>query len=518
MTDTVPPFSEHLDYHAEHQADDVAIVFRDQPTTWKTFRERVRRNAAGQKAEGLQKGARIAYYGKNHIACIESVYGSGLAGTVCAVVNWRLAAEEIHYALNDAEAEFLFVSQEFAPIVEQVKARLPKLRRVIVVDDDGAEGYESWLAGHAPIGTATSAGATDGWFQLYTSGTTGFPKGAVLTREGLAKHSEGLGGYVGIDRTKVCMVAMPLYHVGGLSWSIAALSLGSKIVLIDMPMPGPLLDSLASYEVTHSFFVPAIFGAFQMVPDLAERKFPKLEKLVYGASPMPLPLLLKSLEAFPCDFMQVYGMTEMAGVVTVLDPESHRDESVRHRLVSAGRPIPTCEVRVVDPVSLQDVPPGTLGEVLVRSEQRMQGYYNRTEATDAAFHGDWYRSGDAGKMDDDGYVYISDRIKDMIISGGENIYPAEIERVLVEHPAVREVAVIGVPSEKWVETPKAVVVLEDSSITDEALIQHCRAHLAGYKCPTSVDRLEALPRNATGKVLKRDLRAPYWEGRERTIA
>ena len=518
QTTSPPPFADHLDYYAEHRGDEVAIEFKGQTLTRRGFRDRARQNASGQVAHGLSVGARVAYYGKNHTACLETVFGSGMAGTVCAVVNWRLSPEEIHYALNDAEAELLFVAAEFLPIVEQVRGKLPKLNGVVVVDGDGDDAYEAWMAKHPSVDPKRTRPSTEGWFQLYTSGTTGFPKGAVLTRQGVGVHSEGLGDFVGLNASKVAMVAMPLYHVGGIGWGICAMYQGAKIILVDLPVPNVLLDQMAEFNVTHSFFVPALFQAFQMVPDLAQRKFEHLEMLIYGASPMPLPLLLKSLEAFPCDFVQVYGMTEMSGVVTLLDAESHRDESVRHRLVSAGRAIPSCEVKVVDPVTLADVPAGTLGEVLVKSGQRMVGYYNRTEATEKAFNGEWYRSGDAGKMDDDGYLYISDRIKDMIISGGENIYPAEIERVMVEHPAVREVAVIGVPSEKWVETPKAVVSLADPNISDQALIDYCRERLAHYKCPTSVDRVEALPRNATGKVLKRDLRAPYWEGRDRSLA
>ncbi len=519
MTSTeFPPFEKHLDTYAAQRGGDIAITFKGRDFTWRDLQERARRNASGQQAMGLKPGSRLAYYGKNHIACLESVYGSGLAGTVCAVINWRLAPEEIHYALNDADAEIVFVASEFVPVVEQIKARLPKLREFIVVDGTDDNAYEAWLARQNPNVTPTPADAQQGWFQLYTSGTTGFPKGAVLSRRGVAAHSEALIDYVAMDGSKVAMVAMPLYHVGGLGWAFAVLGCGARMVLIDLPVPTALLDDLQKFEVTHSFFVPALFQAFQAVPDLAERKFPALEKFIYGASPMPVPLLLKSMDAFPCDFMQVYGMTEMSGVVTVLDPESHRDESVRHRLVSAGRSMPNCEVKVVEPVSLEEAPVGTLGEIWIKSDQRMTEYYNRPEATAKAFAGEWYRSGDAGKMDADGYVYISDRIKDMIISGGENIYPAEIERVLVQHPAVSEVAVIGVPSEKWVETPKAMVVLSDPSIKDEDLLAYCREHLAGYKCPSSIERLEALPRNATGKVLKRDLRAPFWEGRERTLA
>jgi acyl-CoA synthetase (AMP-forming)/AMP-acid ligase II len=522
MTETeaaLPPFMGHLAHHAATQGDATAIHFQGRDITWADLEDRARRNAAGQRAADLPRGGRVGYYGKNHPACFECIYGSGYAGTVCAVVNWRLSPEEIHYALEDADVELLFVSAEFAQVAEGLRDRLPKLRQTVVVDGEGEGAYEAWLAAQAPMADEHPPAPDDGWFQLYTSGTTGFPKGAVLTHGGIRAHSEAITVPMGFRPESVSMVAMPLYHVGGVCYALAGLWMGCRSVLVEAPMPVALLEGIAAHRVTHAFFVPAIFGFFQQVPDLRERDLSSLETLCYGASPMPLPLLKATLRDFPhVAFWQVYGMTEMSGVVTMLDPESHRNPAVAHRLVSAGKPLDTLEIRVVEPATVEDCAPRELGEVLVRSDQRLREYYGRPEATAQAFTADgWYRSGDAGYFDEDGYLYISDRIKDMIISGGENVYPAEIERVLVEHPAVREVAVIGVPSDKWGETVKAVVALADPSVSDEALIEHCRAHLAHYKCPTSVDRVEALPRNATGKVLKRDLRAPYWEGHDRQV-
>jgi acyl-CoA synthetase (AMP-forming)/AMP-acid ligase II len=267
-----------------------------------------------------------------------------------------------------------------------------------------------------------------------------------------------------------------------------------------------------------TFLVPAVLAqVLQSGPD-AIALFGRLKSYCYGASPMPLPLLRAAMEAWPeTDFIQVYGLTEVCGVITHLMPEAHRDPAHPERLVSAGQVIPRAEVRVVDPGTLRDVPVGEHGELWFRTPQLMKGFLGKPEATAEVITEDgWFRSGDMGKVDADGFVYVQDRLKDMIISGGENIYSPEIERVLAEHPAVMEVAVIGVPDDTWGEAVKAVVSLNPgASASEEELIDHCREHLAHYKCTKSVDVVEALPRNPTGKILKRDLRAPYWADRER---
>ena len=285
------------------------------------------------------------------------------------------------------------------------------------------------------------------------------------------------------------------------------------------PDPAAALAMLEAEKITHTFYVPALMAAMNQVPGAAERDYSALKALSYGASPMPLPVMRASLKLFPGVMQQVYGMTEQAGVVSVLGPQDHVDPAATHRLVSAGQAIPGVEIEIRDPANGQPVPTGQPGEIWVRSEQVMGGYWGKPEATAAAITADgWLRSGDGGHMDADGYIYVTDRIKDMIISGGENIYPAEIERVLAEHPALQDVAVIGVPDERWGEVPKAVVVAKPGASVDaEQLLAWCRERLASFKCPKTVDVVAELPRNPTGKILKKDLRKPYWEGRERQV-
>jgi acyl-CoA synthetase (AMP-forming)/AMP-acid ligase II len=307
----------------------------------------------------------------------------------------------------------------------------------------------------------------------------------------------------------VLQVAMPLFHVGGMSWALIGLSLGATIRILRTPDPAAVLDDLA-HGTTHTFLVPALLAAMVRVP--GERTFPTLRAVWYGASPMPLPVLRACVALFPGRMVQVYGMTEASGAVTALPVADHENPEVAHRLVSAGRPFPGVEIEIRDPATEEPVPVGEPGEIWVRSASLMSGYWGRPEATAATITPDgWLRSGDGGHLDADGYVYVTDRIKDMIISGGENIYPAEIERVLAEHPSVGDCAVIGVPDERWGEVPKAVVVAAPGHTVDaETLLAHCRAHLAAFKCPKSVDVLAELPRNPTGKVLKKDLRKRYW--------
>ncbi len=498
--------------------DGEAIRFGEQAMTWAQLGDRIDCAAASLAAEGVEPGARIAFLDKNSPVCLEAAYGGARVGAVTTVVNWRLAPQEWHYVLDDSQAELLFVGAEFAAQAEQLRDRLPQLRKTVVVGGDDDE-YEAWLAAHEPRDARSEeASPDDVVLQLYTSGTTGFPKGVMLTHRNVAAHNAAAVEVVAPSQDTVAMVPMPLYHVGGLAYALWNLAAGARIVVVREPVPSLLLDTIEQQGVTDTFIVPALIGVLLQDPTFSQRDLSTLRHLLYGASPMPGPLMQACLQRFPGILGQVYGMTELSGAVTYLAPEDHADAEHPERLLSAGRPYPGVEARVVD-VDGKDLPTGELGELWVRSKQCMAGYWRKPEATAETLVEDgWLRTGDIARVDAGGFVYLADRLKDMIISGGENVYPAEVERVLLEHPSVADVAVIGVPNERWGETVKAVVVPAPGAAIDlDELIAHSRQHLAGYKRPTTVDVVAELPRNATGKILRRELRAPHWEGRDRQV-
>jgi acyl-CoA synthetase (AMP-forming)/AMP-acid ligase II len=354
---------------------------------------------------------------------------------------------------------------------------------------------------------------------MYSSGTTGFPKGVELTHRNVVAHSSAVNNGFDFGPDALNLVAMPLFHVGGTGYAIAGIAHGAASILLREVDPALMLAAIAQ-GATHVFLVPAVIGGILAAGEPAVPAFSRVRVLGYGAAPMPLPMLTAALKAWPdTRFLQVYGMTEMAGVAVVLAPEVHRDPAQAERLTAAGRPLRGVEMRVVDPVSCQDLPPRTPGEVWFRTEQIMKGYLGRPDDSAAVrAPGGWLRTGDVGYLDEDGFLFVVDRLKDMIITGGENVYSPEVESVLMAHPDIADAAVIGVPHETWGETVRAVVVPRPGAAPDpDAVIAFTRERLAHYKCPTSVDVVPALPRNPSGKVLKRELRRPFWEGRGRQI-
>ncbi|HEX4233769.1 MAG TPA: long-chain-fatty-acid--CoA ligase [Caldimonas sp.] len=511
-------FAAILAHWEARQPDAIALSFGSSNWSWAELARRVRRAAAALRADGLAPGDRIAVLDLNHPSCLELTLACARVGTANAVVNFRLAPPEIAYVINDSKARLLFVGPEFAAAVEKLRTRLPAVERVIRIGGAGDE-YEAWLAAHEPDARVHPAAPDDCFVQLYTSGTTGFPKGSMLTHRGMLAHSRNISASQGFGSRSRVQVAMPLFHVGGTSYALTAISLGARVFVMRTPDPAAALAMIETEKITHTFLVPALMAMINQVPGAAERDYSSLQALSYGASPMPLPVMRDSLKLFPGVMQQVYGMTEQSGAVSVLGPADHADPAVAHRLVSAGQAMPGVEIEIRDPATGEGVATGERGEVWVKSDQVMGGYWNQPDATAATITTDgWLKSGDGGYIDADGYLYITDRIKDMIISGGENIYPAEIERVLAEHPQVQDVAVIGVPDERWGEVPKAVVVARPGTTVDTGqLLAWCRERMASFKCPKTVDVVPELPRNPTGKVLKKDLRKPYWEGRARQV-
>ncbi|MGU3432563.1 long-chain-fatty-acid--CoA ligase [Actinomycetes bacterium M1A6_2h] len=518
MSGSTEHIVESLEKWATAKPDQVALRFGESTWTWTQFMERIRRNAGAQLAAGLAPGTRVAFMDKNHHASLETTLGCSLAGTVGTVVNFRLAPAEIVYVLNDSRASVLIVGAEFLGTVESMRSELQFVESIIVVGGE-SDTYERWLSAAEAFDAAAGPVESDtGFLQLYTSGTTGFPKGAVLTHSSLGAHSSAASEAFGFESDSINMVAMPLFHVGGTSWAIAALSRGAQTVIVRDVVPTDILSSIESLSVTHVFLVPAVIRFVLDLPDLSSRNLTSLRCLGFGGSPMPVPLFDQALATLGVDIYGVYGMTEASGVFCALHPEDYRDSHDSHRKLSAGRAVSGVEARITDLFTGEPLPVGEMGELQMRGAQAMSEYWLRPEATAASFDGEWLKTGDVGRIDEAGYIYIEDRVKDIVISGGENIYPAEVERVIGSFPGVAEVAVIGVPDEKWGESVKAVVVAKpDTEIDSTKLAEYCSENLAGYKRPRTIDLVSALPRNATGKILKRDLRAAYWPKEGRSI-
>ncbi|GAA1301603.1 acyl-CoA synthetase [Planotetraspora silvatica] len=459
----------------------------------------------------LAPGSRVGYVDRNATEYFELLFGAAKAGVVLVPLNFRLAPDEMRWILGDADVSLVVAGPDHVETLGGA-ADVP----VIAVGPD----YEEWLAGQEPADPKRDATGDALVVLMYSSGTTGRPKGVHVTAAGLASAVELFGACFTLGPDTVSMVPIPYYHIAGAGWALITIAEGGTLVQCREPTPQSMLGQLVDHRVTHTALVPAVIQIMTELPSARDADFSALRQVVYGASPISESLLSRAVALFGAEFFQSYGLTETIGVTTLLGPDQHLpDNPVKGRLRSAGRAVPGMEVAVLDLETGGTAAPGTAGEVIVRGPCVTTGYWRNTAATEAAFlPGGWLRTGDAGSMDSGGYLYLHDRIKDMIVSGGENVYPAEIESVLAGHPAVLEAAVIGVPSEKWGETPLAVVVLRPGAeATEDDMLAWARERLAHYKCPTKAVFSDALPRNPSGKILKRELRRPWWEGSERRI-
>jgi len=497
------------------------ITYGERVITWSEMDARSSRVAQGLLAAGLAEQSRIAFLDKNGPEYFEVLFGGGKANVVNVAVNWRLTPGEMAYVINDAEAKLLFVGPDFLGHLDEMEGRLKTVEKIVVIGAHGRhESYEAWIARHPADDPARTSAQDDVAMQLYTSGTTGLPKGAMLTNAGLGTLLPRVGPFWHFDETSVNLVCMPLFHIGGSGWALVGMGMGCHSILVREFVPPEILATLERQRVTNALFVPAMLQFLTMVPGAADRDYSALRSIVYGASPITNEVLVRSMKAFRCPFIQVYGLTESTGAITQLPASDHDPDGPRARLLrSAGKPFPWVELRIVEPGGGAECARGAVGEIWTRSVQNFKGYWGKPDETARTLGADgWLRTGDAGFLDENGYLFLTDRVKDMIISGGENVYPAEVENALSDHPAITDVAVIGVPDDRWGETVKAIVVPKTSmDVRPEEIIAFARQRLAHYKCPTSVDFAESLPRNPSGKLLKRELREPYWKGRERRI-
>ena len=516
-------------HHARERPDAIAFAFEGRTTSFGAFAARCRRVAAALVADGCRPGARVAFLGKNSDLFFELLFGAGMVGLVTVPLNWRLAPAEHEQILADARADLLFATADFAAAAGRLALDALGVRRLVEIEpgDDPDRHFTAWrdvrgAAADTGADTAVAVGRDDVFLQLYTSGTTGRPKGVMLTHGSvlgaLELAGEGAEPWRQWTPDLTALVAMPVFHVSGSGWALGAFHGGGRSVILREFSISGVERAIAADGVTHVMILPA---PLQMLVDSWERgtaQAGSLRQIVYGASPMPPVLLNRCLALLGCDFVQYYGMTETCGSFVALSPEDHL-QPVGNRLGSTGRVMTGHALRIVDAGGAA-VPAHVVGEVCVRTPGVMAGYWNMPEATCETIDADgWLHTGDAGYLDDDGYLFLCDRIKDMIISGGENIYPIEVEQALASHPAVDAVAVIGIPDERWGESVKAFVVLKPGAATQaEELVAHARTAIAGYKVPRSVDFVATLPRNASGKILKRELRAAHRTASDSALA
>lgn len=516
--------------HRASIPDQIALYNSNDDRTW-TYESLDKESCqcANALAElGIQSQDRVAYLDKNAPEYFTFLFGISKLGAVSVAVNWRLAAPEIEYILNHSEAKMLLIGEEFLGHLSTMNLDLKKRGpdSIVVLGDPGDTGYqtyEQWIAGKSEVDPDVPVSPEETCYQLYTSGTTGLPKGVETTHDNLVSMmSNGLAP-LNFNPDAINLVCMPLFHISGSGWGVIGLFSGCKSVLLRDVDLQQILSVIPEHGVTHTIFVPAVLQFLLAQPNINDVDFSSLESVTYGASPITEEVLVNSMNTFKAQFYQVYGLTETTGGVTMLHPDEHDPGGPRADFLrSCGRVVEGSELRIVNRENGEDMADGEVGEIWVRGPQVMKGYWRNDVATAESIDAQgWFKSGDAGYLRE-GFLFIHDRVKDMIISGGENIYPAEIENVLMSHAAISDAAVIGAPDDRWGETVKAIitpVATEDGkALTEEAVFSYCRKNLASYKCPTSVDWMETIPRNPSGKILKTELRKPYWAGRERNVS
>ncbi|GMM93164.1 long-chain-fatty-acid--CoA ligase [Qipengyuania sp. MTN3-11] len=507
-------FDDYIRHWAEHTPERIALEDSETAIGFAELDRRTRKAIVLFRELGVEKGDRIAWLGKNATLYFELFYAAARCGAVMVPIGWRLAIPEVAFILRDTDAKLLLAGPGFDDAARAACTEIANPPAIL-----SAREAEARLEAQEPR-DFTPAAPDDAVLQLYTSGTTGNPKGAVLSNRNLfalRKPGEEAGvPWAEWDDDEALLIAMPCAHIGGTGLGVMAMGAGARAIVQAEFTPDGVLDAFEQ-GATRMFIVPA---ALQMVvhhPRAKTTDFSAVKYVFYGAAPIPLDLLREAVATIPnADFVQVYGMTETTGTVAALPGEDH-DTAGNQRMRSAGKPLPGTQARIVGEDGTE-LPRGEVGELVFRSPSNMLGYWNLPDATAEALRDGWMHTGDAAYMDEDGYIYIQDRMKDMIISGGENVYPAQVESAIYGHPAVAEVAVIGVPDDTWGEAVKACIVPRAGATVDESdVIAWTRERLAGFKVPRSVDVIAEMPRNPSGKILRRELRAPYWAGRDRLV-
>jgi acyl-CoA synthetase (AMP-forming)/AMP-acid ligase II len=484
--------------------------------TYAEVRGTTHRVANGLRAAGLGTGDKVAVYSPNHAMAYAALLGIQRAGLIWAPVNARNAIEENLYILDNTDVVFLFYHSSFASYLPRIREACPKITTVVCID---APEFEVWLAAQGDTAPDLADAPDEVAILISSGGTTGRPKGVQITNRVIETMNGIFWATMPIDAPPVHLMVAPMTHAAGVC-SFPLLPYGGTNIFMGTADPGAILAAIEKHKVTHVYMPPTLIYILLAHPDLGKYDYTSLKRLVYASAPMSVDKLVEAIKVFGPVLTQTYGQAEACMVATVFSREDHvaaLEGNNRHRLASCGRISPLMRLEVMSDDG-KILPRGERGEIVLRGGLVMKGYYRNEDATREASAFGWHHTGDIGVIDEDGFVYIVDRKKDMIISGGFNVFPSEVEQVLWSHPAVQDCAVIGVPDEKWGEAVKAVVELKPGAkATPEELIALAKEKLGGVKAPKSVDFLATLPRSPVGKVLKKDLRATYWAGHARKI-
>ncbi|OWQ97766.1 long-chain-fatty-acid--CoA ligase [Sphingopyxis witflariensis] len=503
---------------ARARGDAIAVKFGARETSFSALDAQSNRVANAMVAAAIVPGDRVSVLTKNHDAWYPLFFGTALARACLAPINNRLAAGEIGFILGDAAPKLLFVGEDFFDLALAAVADLDAPPRLVALygEHPAFEAFGAWLGDAAATPLGQSPDLEDDVLQLYTSGTTGRPKGVVIANRNYRAFMEmatQINGF-GYEVDETVMIIMPLFHVAGTNVSFSGLAQGGRLVLVKDFAADDAIRMIEEEKVAHAFLAPAMIQMMLQQPGVGERDYSALRTIAYGSSPIAEDVLRRARATFGCGFVQFYGMTESAGGGTFLSPSAH---DLPGKLTSCGKPWPGVDVAILDAEG-QPLGDGAIGEIAIRGGIVMKQYWQRDAATAETVVGGWLLTGDVGFRDADGYYFVHDRIKDMIVSGAENVYPAEVESAIMGCPGVADVAVIGIPDDRWGEAVKALIVAAPGERPDPAeVIAWARARIAAYKVPKSVEFIDALPRNPSGKVLRRELRAPYWEGRDRAV-
>ncbi|HEY8517739.1 MAG TPA: AMP-binding protein [Candidatus Binatia bacterium] len=495
--------------------DQEILVYGEHRATYAETLSRVRRLARALAARGVGRGSNVAVLATNSHRYVECYYATATTGATFVPLNYRAKLHELEHMIGKAAPRVLVYGERYAPLLDQLRDKLPGDMQRVSIDGEGGDTVESLIASADEDIEDADVEESDTSVLMYTSGTTSLPKGVMLSFGDFTAYVVGTVEMADGEPRGTALLCVPLYHIAGATNIMTSIWTGRKLVLLSQFDAGEWLATVERERVTHAFVVPTMLKQILDHPRFASTDLSSMTNLSYGGAPMPFPVIRRALEAFPktCGFVNAFGQTETTSTLTVLGPEDHKltgdpaaDEVVLRRLHSIGRPLPDVEIKVVDEAG-NELPPGETGEILVRTPRVMKGYAGDVEGGARMEPDGFLHTRDLGYVDDDGYVFLVGRKDDMIIRGGENIAPAEVESILQGHPAVEEVAVLGLPSVEWGQIVAAAVVLRPgASATPEELSEYCRQRLASFKKPEVIKIVDQLPRNPLGKILRKDLR------------